>query len=81
MVYNVYVLKDDKGIFYKGLTNNLSRRLAEHKRGKIKTTRKMLNLRIVYSEEYDSFRDARKREKYLKTAAGRRFLKKKFLGD
>ena len=37
----------------------------------------MKNLKLVYSENYDSFAEARKRELYFKTAAGRRFLKTK----
>lgn len=58
------------------MTNNLARRLAEHKNGKTQTTRKMEELTVVYTEEYNTMADARKRELYLKSAAGRRFLKK-----
>lgn len=76
-MYYVYVLKDKVGNFYKGLTNNLDRRLKEHKSGQTKTTKKMNGLEIVYFEKYDIFSEARLREKYFKTAAGRRFLKKK----
>ena len=76
-MFTIYVLKDEKGNFYKGATNNLSRRLKEHRKGGTKTTRKMKHIDVVYIEEYDSFADARKREVYLKTAAGRRFLKSK----
>lgn len=76
-MYTVYVLKDVSGKLYKGFTNNLERRLAEHRRGKTKTTARMENVRIVYSEEYADFKEARKRELYLKSAAGRRFLNKK----
>ena len=32
---------------------------------------------VIYTEEYDSLEEARRREKYLKSAAGRRFIKKK----
>ena len=76
-MYKVYVLSDDLGNSYKGMTNDLERRLAEHKRGKTKTTSKMNNLKVVYTEEYDTLKEARKREIYFKTAAGRRFLKNK----
>ncbi len=75
MNYTVYVLKDDAGKFYKGLTNNIERRLKEHKNGHTKTTSRMQNIEIVYREEYTDFKTARAREVYLKTAAGRRFLK------
>jgi hypothetical protein len=36
----------------------------------------MQGLRLVYKEEYDNFKDARERELYFKTAAGRIFIKK-----
>jgi hypothetical protein len=36
----------------------------------------MKNLTVAYKEEYPTFAEARKREVYFKTAAGRRFLKK-----
>ena len=75
MKYTVYVLKDARGMLYKGVTNNLSRRLKEHRSGKTITTRRMLDIGVVYEEVYNSFPEARKRELYLKSAAGRRFLK------
>ena len=37
----------------------------------------MIDLKVVYTEEYDILEQARKRELYLKSAAGRRFLKNK----
>jgi putative endonuclease len=39
--------------------------------------RKYLPVIIVYSEEYETRKEAIAREKYFKTAAGRRFLKDK----
>jgi putative endonuclease len=77
----VYVLKDTNGKYYKGATTNLQRRLAEHRRGHTQTTRHMHNLSVVYTEEYATFEEALAREKYLKSAAGRRFLKKVLSGD
>jgi len=37
----------------------------------------MGDLVVVYTEKYSNFAEARSREVYLKTAAGRRFLKLK----
>ena len=76
-MYNVYVLKDDDGKLYKGLTNNLARRLRDHQHGKTITTSRMRNPKLVYSETFGKFDEARERELYFKTAAGRRYLKKK----
>ncbi|HEY4506112.1 MAG TPA: GIY-YIG nuclease family protein [Candidatus Paceibacterota bacterium] len=74
-MYTVYVLRDSMGRLYKGLTNNLQRRLQEHRSGQTKSTSHMGDLRVVYTEEFKEFAVARSREVYLKTAAGRRFLK------
>jgi putative endonuclease len=76
-MYTVYVLRDSFGKIYKGMTNDLDRRLSEHKSGHTITTSKMKNLFVIYTENYNSFQEARKRELYLKSAAGRRFLKNK----
>ena len=59
------------------MTNDLKRRLVEHKSGKTKTTRKMNNIQLAYKEEFNTFDKARKRELYFKSAAGRKFLKTK----
>lgn len=80
-MYTVYVLRDCDGKLYKGLTNNLSRRIKEHHFGKTITTSRMNDLKLVYKEEYELFEEARKRELYLKSAAGRRFLRKKLNVD
>ena len=76
MLYTVYVLKDSEGKLYKGVTNNLERRLREHRSGHTQTTSHMVELMVAYTEKFDNFVDARKRELYFKSAAGRRFLAK-----
>ncbi len=79
MKYTTYVLRDQNGKLYKGVTNNLMRRLKEHRSGHTITTSRMVGLEVVYIEEYSSFIEARRREVYLKTAAGRKFLKSKIV--
>jgi len=73
-MYTVYVLRNSVGKMYKGMTNDLVRRLREHKSGHTITTSKMGEINVVYTEQYQSFEAARKRELYLKSAAGRKFL-------
>ncbi len=77
MKYTAYILADGEGKFYKGVTSNLEKRLKDHKGGHTRTTARMSNLRVAYTEEFDTFEGARKRELYFKSAAGRRFLKGK----
>lgn len=75
-MFTVYVLQDEHGKLYKGMTSNIPRRLKEHAQGKTRTTSKMGKLKLVYSEKFINKDDARQRELYFKTAAGRRFIKK-----
>jgi putative endonuclease len=57
------------------MTKNLERRLREHNSGHTKSTRNN-EWEIIYKEELMDRVSARKREKYLKSAAGRRYLQK-----
>ena len=78
-MYYTYVLKSinhKKG--YVGITDNLERRLYEHNSGRYIYTKRYLPWELIYKEDYKSRIEARKREKYLKSASGRRFLKKLF---
>jgi len=79
MSFNVYVLQSEKsGILYTGFTENLNRRIHEHNTGKSKFTSGHMPWKIIYTEVVDNRLEARKREKYLKSATGKRFLKKLF---
>jgi putative endonuclease len=75
--YTVYVLQSEQnGSFYKGMTENIPARLKQHNAGKTKSTQSKRPWRVVYTEAFKTAEEARAREKYFKTAAGRRFLKK-----
>ncbi|NNF33539.1 MAG: GIY-YIG nuclease family protein [Saprospiraceae bacterium] len=74
----VYILKNEKvGRRYKGMTQDLDGRLKEHNRGKTKSTKEEKGWEIEYFEIFNTREKARAREKYFKTAAGRRWIKKK----
>ena len=75
-MYYVYILlskKDRK--FYTGCTNNLKERIKRHSRGQISTTKNRRPLYLIYYEACLNKDDAYKREKYLKTAWGKRYIK------
>jgi putative endonuclease len=66
--YFVYILTNCKrGVLYVGVTNDLVRRLSEHK-GKVVPgfTSKYGLIMLVYYEEYSSILEARDRERVLK---------------
>lgn len=74
--FYTYVLQSEKDTnFYVGFTKNLLKRLDEHNKGKVQSTRNRLPLHVVYWEGCLNQQDATKREKYLKTAWGKRYIK------
>ncbi|MGE5806756.1 MAG: GIY-YIG nuclease family protein [Ignavibacteria bacterium] len=75
--YFVYILKSKiQEITYVGYSDNIPRRLIEHNSGKSIFTRKYKPWDLIYKEEFLTEEEALKREKYFKTAAGRRLIKK-----
>lgn len=77
--YIVYVLEslsDRKR--YVGFTTNLQRRIIEHNAGKNFSTKFRKPFKLIYSELCTNSTDAKRREYYLKTTGGRRFLAKRF---
>jgi putative endonuclease len=72
-VYVPQSKKDKK--FYVGWTNNLQKRFFEHQKGKIFSTKGRRPMRLIYYEACINREDAKKREKYLKTAWGKRYIK------
>ena len=66
--YFVYILAGKKnGTLYTGMTNNLHRRVGEHKKKRVPGfTQKYDVTRLVYFEEYADVRDAIVREKQIK---------------
>jgi putative endonuclease len=76
MFHYVYVLRSAvDGNFYVGYTNDLKRRFTEHEQGKVPSTKSRLPVELVYYEACRLREDATKREKYLKTAWGKRYIK------
>ena len=74
--YYVYVLKSlkDKN-FYTGYTKDINKRVSEHNSGKVISTKNRQPFVLVYWEGCLNQQDATRREKYLKTAWGKRYIK------
>ncbi len=64
--YYVYIMTGRCGTFYVGVTNNLYRRVAEHKAGLCEFTARYRLNRLVYFESTNDVRAAIEREKQLK---------------
>lgn len=66
-MFYVYVLNSKKyDELYIGSTNDLRRRIIEHNRGKVESTRKKKPYSLIYYEAYGRESDGRRREKMLK---------------
>ena len=82
-MYYFYVLKlslDES--YYYGSTDNLKRRLEEHKNGKVFSTKSKLPLSLQYYEAYTSLGLARHREKQVKNSGSiRKALHQRILQD
>ena len=75
MGYYVYVLKSLKsGHFYKGMTDNIERRLHQHNSGLVKATKSQLPWKLLHVELCDSRAEARKLEKFFKSGFGREII-------
>jgi putative endonuclease len=61
---------------YTGIAKNVTQRLNEHNHGKNRFTKGHLPWKIIFTEPHADWASARKKEKYLKSAAGKRWLVK-----
>lgn len=80
--FYVYVLQSKKdNNFYIGYTENLKRRMEEHSNGLVTSTKYRRPFILVYYEVCFNQESALKREKYLKTTGGHRYLKSRIPND
>jgi len=76
-MFIVYIIKSRTSDFvYKGHCENLTERMKQHNAGMTKSNKAYMPFDVIYTEEFEGRGDAIKREKYFKSAAGRRYLKK-----
>ena len=73
-VYVLYSCKD--AATYVGIATDALNRLREHNNGKNRYTKGHIPWKIIYTELQPDWPSARKREKYLKSTAGKNWLRK-----
>jgi len=72
----VYILhSENDGQLYTNCTRDLRARLALHNAGKVPSTANRRPLHLIYYEACLDEQDAFRREKYLKTTYGKRYIK------
>ena len=75
-MFYVYVIKSlSRNYIYVGLTNNVQRRLKQHNNGENKTTKAYSPVELILSEEFQTRKEAREREKYFKSGVGKEHIK------
>ncbi len=72
-VYVLQSIKDNN--FYVGYTIDINRRIKQHNDGKSFSTKSRRPFKLVYCEICLSDKDSTIREKYLKSAWGKRYIK------
>ncbi len=77
MIY-VYVIRSlsNPTKLYVGQTQDVECRLAEHNARKSRYTQTFIPWEVIYTESFDDRMQARVREVYLKSTAGKTFLRK-----
>ncbi|KKQ98795.1 MAG: hypothetical protein UT24_C0001G0076 [Candidatus Woesebacteria bacterium GW2011_GWB1_39_12] len=73
-VYVLFSFKDRK--LYIGYSEDLEARTKEHFKGRVRATKSRLPVILIYYEAYTNVKDAKSREKFLKSGFGRSQLKK-----
>jgi len=75
-MFYTYVLKSKKdNKLYIGQSSNLKKRVADHNKGLVLSTKHRRPLELIYYESCVSEEKSVKREKYFKTGFGRKFLR------
>ncbi|MBI2100338.1 MAG: GIY-YIG nuclease family protein [Candidatus Vogelbacteria bacterium] len=75
----VYLIKSlSANWVYVGSTSNLEQRLRQHNGGEVRSTKYRAPYKLIHSEEYGTLREARAREKQIKSV---RRIKEQILRD
>jgi putative endonuclease len=76
-MYFAYILQSRKdGSYYYGSAENIIQRPDQHNHSKVRFTKGHLPYKLHYSEEFSSRPEAVQREKFFKSIAGYRWLRK-----
>ena len=75
MPYFIYALMSERdSIRYVGSGENPNERLRRHNKGDYKFTKGHRPWKLIHTETYNTRAEAMKREKFLKSGQGRKFL-------
>ena len=75
MIYVYVLLSISDRQLYTGCSRDLRTRLAQHNAGQVPSTKDRRPFELIYYEACLNEKDAFRREKYLKTTYGKRYIK------
>lgn len=79
-MYYTYILLSSKShFFYFGSTNNLKKRLELHNNGEVPSTKSHIPWKLTWYCAFETEKQARDFEHYLKTGSGKSFAYKRFV--
>ncbi len=81
MHFSYVLLSDRDNRFYTGTTSDLRRRIHQHTEGRVRSTAYRRPLKLIYYEACLSSDDALRRERFLKTGKGKRYLKSRLVSS
>ena len=74
-MYYTYVIRSKvRNYTYIGQCNNLEKRIKEHNKGKVQSTKPYVPLELKYYEKFETREEAVTKEKYYKTTTGRKLV-------
>ena len=75
MYYTYVLINSDLRRTYTGHTANIEKRIKEHNDGVVKSSKQYRPYKILLLEEFDTLKEAKRREMYYKNYRGRQKLK------
>jgi len=81
MHYCYILLSSKSHLFYFGYTDDLRNRLTLHNGGKVKSTKPHTPWRLVWYGAFETEKEARDFERYLKTGSGKAFAYKRLVSE
>jgi putative endonuclease len=78
MHYIYILLNQAKTRTYTGVADDIDKRLALHNAGRVKASRPYRPYNVIHTEEFETLKEARQKEKFYKSTTGRRRIKEMF---
>ena len=75
MIYLYAIKSEVNGDLYVGICKDVKRRLADHLAGKNRYTKGLRPWKLVHTEEFPDWKEARRKEIHYKSGTGKEYLK------